>query len=154
MATSTLIIWSLKKIWHSDNNILKPAKHRAGFTLVEVIAVLVIFGLLAAFAIPKFFDLQSRAMQKPIDAAISDVISRVNQRFASQLVDGVAVANVDFSEANVGTNLGKDFDITNWGWGLGSTQISFDLTYYPNPDDQTLNPLSTSVALDLPQIGE
>ena len=132
----------------------KKLKNEEGFTLIEVIAVLVIFGLLAVFAIPKFFDLQSRAMQKPIDAAISDMMSRVNQRFASQLLDGIIVDSVDYSEGAVGTNLGKDFDITNWGWGLGSTQISFDLTYYPNPDDQTLNPVSTSVALDLPQIGE
>ena len=34
-------------------------KNEEGFTLVEIIAVLVILGILAAVAIPKYFDLQS-----------------------------------------------------------------------------------------------
>lgn len=129
-------------------------KNEEGFTLIEIIAVLIILGLLAAFAVPKFFDLQSRASQKPIEAAISDMTSRVNQRFASQLLDGIAVGSVDYSEGAVGTHLGQDFLITNWGWGLGSTQVSFDLTYYPNPSNTSLTPVSTSVVLDLPQTGE
>jgi prepilin-type N-terminal cleavage/methylation domain-containing protein len=132
----------------------KKLKNKEGFTLIEVIAILVILGLLAVFAIPKFFDLQDRARQKPINAAISDMMGRVNQRFAGQLLDVIIVASVDYSEGSVGTNLGQDFDITNWRWGLGSTQVSFDLTYYPNPDDHTLNPVTTSVVLDLPQTVE
>ena len=129
-------------------------KNKEGFTLIEIIAVLVILGLLAAFAIPKFFDLQSRAMQKPIDAAISDIMGRVNQRFAAQLLDGIIVDSVNYSEGSVGTYLGQDFNITSWVWATGDTQISFDLTYYPNPEDTSLNPVTTSVLLDLPQKGE
>jgi prepilin-type N-terminal cleavage/methylation domain-containing protein len=132
----------------------KKFKNKKGFTLIEVIAVLVILGLLAAFAVPKFFDLQSRAHQKPIASAVSDIMGRVNQRFAAQLLDGIVVDSVDYSEVAVGTNLGQDFLITNWGWGLGSTQISFDLTFYPNPDNTSLTPVNTSVVLDLPQTGQ
>ena len=129
------------------------SKNEEGFTLIEIIAVLVIMGILAAVAIPKFFDLQARAREKAIYTALSEMKVRVNQRFASQLLDGVVVDSVDYSEGSVGTNLGQDFDITNWGWGLGSTQVSFDLTYYPNPDDHTLNPVTTSAVLELPQTG-
>ena len=131
----------------------KKLNNEEGFTLIEIIAVLVIMGILAAVAIPKFFDLQDRARQKAIYTALSEMKVRVNQRFASQLLDGVVVASVDYTEGSVGTNLGQDWDIVNWGWGVGSTQVSFDLTYYPNPDDHTLNPVTTSVALDLPQTG-
>jgi prepilin-type N-terminal cleavage/methylation domain-containing protein len=129
-------------------------KNEEGFTLIEIIAVLVIMGLLAVIAIPKFFDLQDRAKQKVIYNAVSEMKSRINQHFASQLLEDVDVASFDYSEGSVGTNLGQDFDITNWGLGLGSTQVSFDLTYYPNPDDHTLNLVSTSVSLDLPQTVE
>ena len=128
-------------------------KNEKGFTLIEIIAVLVIMGILAAVAIPKFFDLQARAREKAIYTALSEMKVRVNQRFASALLDGVAVGSVLYAESLVGTNLGNDFDITNWTWNATSTQVSFDLTYYPNPDDHTLNPVTTSAVLELPQTG-
>ncbi len=128
-------------------------KNEEGFTLIEIIAVLVIMGILAAVAIPKFFDLQARAREKAIYTALSEMKIRVNQRFASALLDGVAVGSVLYAESLVGTNLGGDFDITNWGWSAGSTQVSFDLTYYPNPDNTSLNPVTTSAILALPETG-
>ena len=48
----------------------KLMRNNKGFTLVEVIAVLVILGILAAVAIPKFFDMQETAREKAIAAAI------------------------------------------------------------------------------------
>ncbi len=110
-------------------------------------------GILAAVAIPKFFDLQARAREKAIYTALSEMKVRVNQRFASALLDGVAVGAVLYLEGSVGTNLGADFDITNWVWGTTDTQISFDITYFPNPSNTSLNPVTTSAVLDLPQTG-
>ena len=43
-------------------------KDEKGFTLIEIIAVLVIMGILAAVAIPKFFSMQDQAKQAAIDA--------------------------------------------------------------------------------------
>ena len=128
-------------------------KNEKGFTLIEIIAVLVIMGILAAVAIPKFFDLQARARQKAIYTALSEMKVRINQRFASALLDGVAVGSVLYAESLVGTNLGNDFDITNWTWNATSTQVSFNLTYYPNPDNHALNPVTTSAVLALPETG-
>jgi type II secretory pathway pseudopilin PulG len=110
-------------------------------------------GILAAVAIPKFFDLQARARQKAIYTALSEMKVRINQRFASALLDGVAVGSVLYAESAVGTNLGGDFFIANWNWASGSTQISFDLTYYPNPDNTGLNPVTTNAVLALPETG-
>ncbi|MDP3704850.1 MAG: type II secretion system protein [Legionellaceae bacterium] len=42
-------------------------KNQKGFTMIELVIVIVILGILAAVAIPRFIDLQSNAQQAAID---------------------------------------------------------------------------------------
>ncbi|EGJ49238.1 type II secretion system protein [Desulfocurvibacter africanus] len=53
-------------------------KAQAGFTLIELIAVIVILGLLSAVAIPKFLDLQDEAAE----AAAAGVAGGLASAFA------------------------------------------------------------------------
>ena len=131
-------------------NLLKTEE---GFTLIEIIAVLVIMGILAAVAIPKFFDLQERARKKAIYTAVSEMKVRINQHFASQLLNGVVATAVTYIEGSVGSNLGNDFLVANWIANTTTGVLGFDLTYYPDPSDPTKNPVNTAVSIDLPQTG-
>lgn len=95
-----------------DRKLKKVLENQKGFTLVEIIAVLVILGILAAVAIPKYFNLQEEARDKALDAALGEGVGRVNQHFAKQLLLGDTPGQINYSNADtsIGTNLG-DFTL-------------------------------------------
>jgi len=60
----------------------KTLLDQRGLTLVEIIAVLVILGVLAAVAAPRFIDLAAGAKNKAIDAAIGELNGREDLTWA------------------------------------------------------------------------
>jgi prepilin-type N-terminal cleavage/methylation domain-containing protein len=61
-------------------------KNQQGFTLVEIIAALVILGILAAVAVPKFIDLQKDAEEKAIQGALAAAASNVTLTYSQFLL--------------------------------------------------------------------
>lgn len=70
-------------------------KNEEGFTLVEVIAVLVILGILAAVAVPKFFDMQDTARQKAAEGAVGELNGQVALAFAQNALNGGTTGEYD-----------------------------------------------------------
>jgi MSHA pilin protein MshA len=102
-------------------------KNEEGFTLVEIIAVLVILGILAAVAIPKYFDLQSDARDKSMEGAMAEAVGRVNGKFGSALLGGSTFNTIDYSASSLGTDMG-DFTLSVSGGGAGTGDITLTVT--------------------------
>ncbi|MDP8233403.1 MAG: prepilin-type N-terminal cleavage/methylation domain-containing protein [Candidatus Saelkia tenebricola] len=64
---------------------------KKGFTLIELVMVIVIISILAAIAIPKFVDLQSNAKQAACDGNIATIRSSIAAYYAKTAVAGDAL---------------------------------------------------------------
>jgi MSHA pilin protein MshA len=70
---------------------MKKNNKQAGFTLIELIMVIVILGVLSAFALPRFADLGGEARIASINGLAGAIKAAANIAHAQQLADGGAV---------------------------------------------------------------
>ena len=98
--------------------------NQKGFTLIEIIAVLILLGILAAVAVPKFMDLTTEAKKQAANAAVAEGMARANLYIAKSILSSggaiptgasaAAALNADYTDAG-------DFSIAYAGAGGGGT---------------------------------
>ena len=103
--------------------------HRDGFTLIEIIAVLILFGILAVVAVPKFISLQEEAEFKSAEGVRSELIARANQYYAKYLLDNTSTENDQDLAAWSAEDVGSDFTLGNDGTNLTVTVASSSNIY-------------------------
>ncbi|MDE0860271.1 MAG: prepilin-type N-terminal cleavage/methylation domain-containing protein [Akkermansiaceae bacterium] len=124
-------------------------KRKSGFTLIEVIAVLVLLGILAAIAVPKYIDMADNAKDRALDAGIAELNGREALAWGQQML--ATAGYTASSEALIQTAVGSDL---NQGSGTDyvltvSNTTAGTLTFqdYPSPNALSLTrTVSTSTA--------
>jgi prepilin-type N-terminal cleavage/methylation domain-containing protein len=83
----------------------KFINNQSGFTLVEIIAVLVILGILAAVAVPKFVDMQDEARESAVNGALAAGVSNATMTYSKFLLEnGSSPTNIASEEWTDTTN--------------------------------------------------
>ncbi len=73
------------------NTIRKWQRDQSGFTLIELVIIIVVLGILAAVAIPRYFDMVSEAKESSCKGALGGLRSGISIWYANEaLTTGTA----------------------------------------------------------------
>ena len=97
-------------------------KRNAGFTLIELVIVIIVLGILAATAVPKFINLQDDARESVVKGAEAAIHSAANLVYSKSAIDG----EENSSAASIA--IGTDTVLTKFGYPDGTTlQLALEL---------------------------
>lgn len=98
-------------------------KREGGFTLIELIAVIIILGILSAVIVPKYFDMTTKAQEAAYNGVLSEATSRLNMAYSSYtLTENKVPANL----AALGTAAYLGADLTKVD--IGDYTVSYAYT--------------------------
>ncbi len=118
-----LTIMKTQKLLLSENIPQTCTYSKTGFTMIELVIVIAIIGILAAVAVPKFFDMKSVAQEANKDKIIGIIRSGLSSYSSDQLAQN----NQKVFPATIDLRLEAILDEVPDGWSY--TPASGTLTF-------------------------
>ena len=113
----------------------KSHNNQEGFTLIELVIVIVIIGILSAVGIPKFLDLRDEAEQASVNQMIGSLESALTIYASKQYVNGntITIVNPFDQLTNIPSNYNGANDPVNptntpagtWSWRTSGNWIMY-----------------------------
>jgi len=89
---------------------MNNSRSEQGFTLLEIIAVMVILSILAAIAVPRYVSLDEKARQRAIDAGISELNGRETLTWSNAKISASGWVNDEKTFELVDPYLGGEYE--------------------------------------------
>jgi len=102
---------------------------RKGFTLLEIVAVLIILGVLIAIAVPRYFNVPRDAAETALKTAISELNARENLAWGQWKAD-----NIDYTADDIKSDL-KGFAVDDSNTLLSSDSFTRQAVVSRTPEE-------------------